>query len=67
MKPFFVYDYLMRETDATHVVSAKDIVAYLDVNYGLKSEYRSIYKDIEEINRAILMTTRDVHKKLIQS
>ena len=28
MKPFFVYEYLMRETDATHVESAKDIVAY---------------------------------------
>ena len=23
MNPFFVYDYLMRMTDATHVVSAK--------------------------------------------
>ena len=47
MKPFFVYDYLMRRTDATHVVSAKNIVEYLYVNYGIKSEYRSIYKDIE--------------------
>ena len=62
MKPFFVYDYLMRRTDATHVVSAKNIVEYLYVNYGIKSEYRSIYKDIEEVNRAILMTTRDVNK-----
>ena len=59
MKPFFVYEYLMRETDATHVESAKDIVAYLWENYHIKAEIRSIYRDIEEINRAVLMTPRN--------
>ena len=33
MKPFYVYDYLMRETDATHVASAKMISAHLLENY----------------------------------
>ena len=59
MKPFFVYEYLMRETDVTHVESAKDIVAYLWENYHIKAEIRSIYRDIEEINRAVLMTPRN--------
>ena len=58
MKPFFVYDYLMRETDAMHVVSAKELIAYLK-ELGIEADRRSIYKDIEEINKAILITTRD--------
>ena len=61
MKPFYVYDYLMRETDATHVASAKMISAYLLENYGIQSESRSIYKDIEEINIAMLLTLRDAY------
>lgn len=61
MKPYYVYDYLMRETDAMHVASAKMISAHLLENYGIQSEIRSIYKDIEEINIAMLMTLRDAY------
>ena len=61
MKPFYVYDYLMRATDATHVASAKMISAHLLENYGIQSESRSIYKDIEEINIAMLLTLRDAY------
>ena len=58
MKPYLVYDYLMRKTDANHCATAKDIAAYLQ-ECGIDAERRSIYKDIEEINKAILLTTRD--------
>ena len=48
MKPYLVYDYLMRQSDANHVVTAAEIVGYLQ-ECGIQAERRSIYKDIEEI------------------
>ena len=58
MKPYLVYDYLMRRTDTNHVASGNEIAAYLQ-DCGIPAERRSIYTDIEEINKAILLTTRD--------
>ena len=58
MKPYLVYEYLMRTSDASHVVTVNEIVGYLQ-ECGISAERRSIYKDIEEINKAILLTTRD--------
>ena len=60
MKAYLVYEYLMQNTDANHVATGKAIAAYLK-ECGIAAERRSIYKDIEEINRAVLMTTRDVY------
>ena len=54
MKPFLVYQYLMRETDEKHCVKAKDIKAFLKENFGISAERRSIYNDIQEINKAVL-------------
>jgi hypothetical protein len=58
MKPYLVYEYLMRYSDANHVVSASELVGYLQ-ECGISAERRSIYKDIEEINKALLLTQRD--------
>ena len=58
MKPYLVYEYLMRYSDANHVVSANELVGYLQ-ECGVSAERRSIYKDIEEINKALLLTQRD--------
>ena len=60
MKAYLVYEYLMQNTDANHVASGQEIAEYLQ-ECGIAAERRSIYKDIEEINRAVLMTTRDVY------
>jgi len=54
MKPYLVYDYLMKFSDENHVVSANEICGYLE-ELGISAERRSIYKDIEEINKAILL------------
>lgn len=51
LKPYLVLQYLLRETDENHVVKADDIVVYLQEN-GIDAERRSIYRDIEEINKA---------------
>ena len=48
MKPYLVYEYLMRHSDASHIVSANELVAYLQ-ECGIWAERRSIYRDTEEI------------------
>lgn len=57
MKPFFVYDFLMRNSNAETPVKTERIIEYLE-ELGIGAERRSIYKDIEEINKALILTTR---------
>ena len=60
MKPFLVYQYLMRETDEEHFVSAQDIVEYLQENFEISAERRSIYRDIHEINKSLLAIEENI-------
>ena len=55
LKPYLVLQYLLRETDENHLVTADNIVSYLELDCGITAERRSIYKDIEEINKANLL------------
>lgn len=50
MKPYLVYDYLLQQTDENNVRSAYDIAGYLEEEFGINADRRSIYTDIEEIN-----------------
>lgn len=59
VKPYLVLQYLLRKSDENHVVTADDIVTYLSVDCGIFAERRSIYKDIEEINRILWMLEND--------
>ena len=54
LKPYIVLQYLLKNTDENHLQTAPDIAAFLD-DCGIYAERRSIYKDIEEINKAALM------------
>ena len=54
MKPYLVYEYLMRHSDENNVAKTEDILDYLR-SCEISAERRSIYKDIEEINKAILI------------
>lgn len=54
LKPYVVFQYLLKYTDEDHVASAADIVAFLE-ECGLNAERRSIYEDIREINLISLM------------
>ena len=60
MKPFLVYQYLMRETDENNFATGKDIAAYLNLNFGISAQRRSIYSDIQEINKAILAFQEEI-------
>ena len=54
LKPYLVLQILLEHTDEDHVISADDIVAYLD-EMGIEAERRSIYPDIAEINKVLYM------------
>lgn len=60
MKPFLVYQYLLRETDEEHFASTKEIVGYLQENFGISAERRSIYRDIHEMNKAVLALQEEI-------
>ena len=59
MKPYIVLQYLLRNTDAEHFATGKDIEGYLQESCGIYAERRSIYKDIEEINEVNWMLEND--------
>ena len=54
VKPYIVLQYLLKYSDESHVRSAYKIIAFLQ-ECGIDAERRSIYKDIEEINKVALM------------
>lgn len=60
LKPYLVLQFLLKNTDENHVVSGEDIVGYLQEYCGVYAERRSIYRDIEEINKAMLMVEEDI-------
>ena len=55
MKPYLVWQYLLKNTDKKHPKKADDVATYLEQDCGIYAERRSIYRDIEEINKAFIM------------
>ena len=60
MKALLTYLYLLETTDNEHYATGEDIVVYLDEYRGVPAERRSIYRDIEEINKALLAQREDI-------
>lgn len=58
MKPYLVMQYLLKNSDENNVITAYEIVDYLE-ECGINAERRSVYRDIEEINKAVLMLEED--------
>ncbi len=50
LKAYLVYEYLKKYTDEENTISATDIKKYLQER-GVEAERRSIYRDIEDINK----------------
>lgn len=59
IKPYVVLQYLLKESDENNVKSAYDIIEFLEL-CGISAERRSIYRDIEEINRVALMLEEEI-------
>lgn len=55
LKPYLVLQYLLKHTDEENVISAEKIALNLNADYGIDAERRSVYKDIEEINKILYM------------
>lgn len=60
LKPYLVLQYLMKKSDENNAVSAPEIVGYLQETCGIDAERRSVYKDIEEINKAMLIIEQEI-------
>ena len=60
MKPFLIYEYLLRESDEEHPLKTKDIIQYLEQEFDIAAEARSIYRDVQEINRVILALQEEI-------
>ena len=58
LKPYVVLQYLLKYTDENNTASALDIVEYLK-ECGIYAERRSIYRDIEDINKVMWMIEND--------
>ncbi len=54
IKPFLIYEYLKQATDENNFVSAENIKAHIE-EFGISTSIPSVYRDIEEINKAILL------------
>ena len=52
LKPYLVQQYLLKNTDEDHFASAYDIIDFLE-QCGVAAERRSIYRDIEDINKVM--------------
>lgn len=59
MKPYIVLQYLLKNTDAEHFATGKDIEGFLRECCDIYAERRSIYKDIDEINEVNWMLEND--------
>ena len=54
LKPYLVLQILMEHTDEGHVLCAAEVADYLE-EMGIDAERRSIYADIDAINKALYM------------
>jgi len=59
LKPYVVLEYFLNYSDENNTKSAYDIIGYLE-GCGISAERRSIYRDIEDINRIMLMLQEDI-------
>ena len=58
LKTYLVMQYLLRNTDERHLAQMQDILEYLREDCGIEAERRSIYRDIEDINKILYMLDR---------
>lgn len=56
---YVVLQYLLKYSDENNTKSAYDIIGYWE-DCGISAERRSIYRDIEDINRIMLMLQEDI-------
>lgn len=59
LKSYLVLDWMRKNSDKNHTWKARDIAAAISVDYNISAERRSVYRDIDAINIAVLLTHKD--------
>lgn len=59
MKAYLILDFLQKNTDKYHTMRADDIADAISEDYGISAERRSVYRDIDAINVAVLLAHGD--------
>jgi hypothetical protein len=59
MKAYLILDYLQKNTDQYHTMNADAIADAISEDYGISAERRSVYRDIDAINAAVLLAHGD--------
>ena len=54
LKPYLVMQYLLQESDEQNAIPASAIIEHLN-DLGISAEKKSIYRDIQAINKAMLI------------
>lgn len=55
LRAYLVMQFFLRNADDQHPVSMQDILLYLNEDCGIVADRRTIYKDIEDINKVLYM------------
>lgn len=55
LKTYLVLQYFLKQTDERHPAMMQDILLYLQEDCGIEAERRSIYRDIDDINKILYM------------
>ena len=66
LKTYLVLQYFLKNTDERHPVTMKAILDYLHEDCGIRAERRSIYRDIEDINKILYMLDHEEEGCTIQ-
>ena len=56
MKPYLIYKYLLQESDEDNIKKATHIADQLKEEYGISTTPRAVFKDVEIMNQALLIT-----------
>ena len=55
LKTYLILQYFLKNTDERHPAKMQDILLYLQEDCGIEAERRSIYRDIDDINKILYM------------
>ncbi|MGN0628252.1 MAG: helix-turn-helix transcriptional regulator [Oscillospiraceae bacterium] len=60
LKAYLIMKYLLEHADDAHAVSATELKEYLISTCGIYADRRSIYRDIEDINKVLFMMQQNI-------
>ena len=59
LKTYLILQYFLKNSDERHPLKMQDILLFLQEDCGIDAERRSIYRDIDEINKILYMLDND--------